>query len=57
MINDKASQAYRRGYYHGFAGVPKADDNKPGTFAAHDYDDGYKAGINDAKPRAYAKHT
>lgn len=58
MLSDKAlervSGSYRRGYRAGYAGEP-SQDTMPSTglgdrpFADFDFNEGYKAGANDAK--------
>jgi hypothetical protein len=47
---ERASGAYRRGYYDGYDRKPhKGDEYTMGTFAAHDYANGYLAGGNDRR--------
>jgi hypothetical protein len=49
----QVSNSFRRGYYDGYDGKPKVNQigrhpfDRP--FANFDYDEGYKAGINDRK--------
>lgn len=66
MLSDKTlervSVGYRRGYRDGYAGNPRFCAVKPDSilpFAEYDYEQGYKAGENDAKwsrIHAEAKH-
>jgi hypothetical protein len=46
---ERASAAYRRGYYDGYYGRPTPAGTMPPdySFAARDYDEGRRAGAND----------
>jgi hypothetical protein len=54
---NRVSHSYRRGYYDGYEGKPSKNDPIPTTdmgiplkpFSDFDYEEGYKAGSNDAK--------
>lgn len=49
---ERVSVAYRRGYRDGYAGNEKFCEVKPEyikPFASFDYEEGHKAGANDAK--------
>ena len=47
---ERGSQAYQKGYRDGYNGNPASEGLALlGTFVAHDYAEGYKAGGNDAK--------
>lgn len=56
-VLERVSCSYRRGYYDGYDGkvginepVPTTDNGIPlKPFSDFDYDEGYKAGANDAK--------
>ena len=48
---ERASEQYRRGYTHAVKGQLKTNDNSPGSFGRADYDEGYKAGLNDRRDR------
>jgi len=43
---DRASHFYRIGFRAAEANEPARTDLIPGTFAHHDYEDGYSAGFN-----------
>ncbi len=46
----RGSQAYQKGYRDGYDGKEAAKGLALlGTFVAHDYAEGYKAGTNDAR--------
>lgn len=49
---ERVSVAYRRGYYDGYYGTNQGAAVKPEyikPFADYDYEQGFKAGANDAK--------
>ena len=50
-VLERATAAYRKGYYDGHAGKPSGFVDNPeaaNPFAISDYNEGYKAGANDA---------
>ena len=53
---ERVSTAYRKGYYDGYEGREPFCEVKPGyikPFANYDYEQGLKAGANDAKWETY----